>query len=152
MNNSNRADQNPQRPSSPQKPGREERHGNNRHRRNRNREGGNRESGNRDAGNPARNPTSQPDNRPARRPRVSVVIPLYNEAESLRELGERLEATLTKMTGGSYEVIFVDDGSRDNSYEVIRELHRNNPRFSAVRFRTNFGKSAALAVGFESGR
>jgi glycosyltransferase involved in cell wall biosynthesis len=139
MNNSNRADQNDQRPSSPPKAGRDERRGNNSQRRNRNRE----------AGNPARNPAPQPDNRPARRPRVSVVIPLYNEAESLRELGQRLEVTLTKMTGGSYEVIFVDDGSRDNSYEIIRELHRNNPRFSAVRFRTNFGKSAALAVGFE---
>lgn len=87
-----------------------------------------------------------------RDPIISVVIPLYNEDESLRELAERLHATLQQMTGGGYEVIFIDDGSTDSSYEVLRELHRNNPRFKAIRFRTNYGKSAALAVGFEQVR
>lgn len=82
-------------------------------------------------------------------PLISVVIPLYNEEESLAELGSRLEPVLQQMSDGAYEVIFVDDGSTDGSYEEIRKLHRRNNRFSAIRFRTNYGKSAALAVGFE---
>lgn len=85
-------------------------------------------------------------------PYISVVIPLFNEVESLPELATRLEKTLVGMAGDSYEVIFVDDGSRDGSYEEIRDIHRRNPRFTAVRFRTNYGKSAALAVGFERAR
>lgn len=85
-------------------------------------------------------------------PIISVVIPLYNEEESLRELGQRLETTLQQMAGERYEVIFVDDGSRDGSFAVIQELHRKNPRFQAIRFRTNYGKSAALSVGFEKVR
>lgn len=85
-------------------------------------------------------------------PAISVVIPLLNESESLPELTARLTATLDAMTDGSYEVIFVDDGSTDSSYEVIKSVNRTNPRFRAIRFRTNFGKSAALAVGFERAR
>ncbi len=81
-------------------------------------------------------------------PIVSVVIPLLDESESLPELAARLEKVLREMVGDRYEVIFVDDGSRDSSFEVIRGLNRRNPRFHAVRFRTNYGKSAALAVGF----
>ena len=85
-------------------------------------------------------------------PVISVVIPLYNEEESLPELADRLEPVLQKMSGGAYEVIFVDDGSTDGSFEVLRKIHRRNPRFRAIRFRTNFGKSAALAIGFEDVR
>ncbi|MGE3802704.1 MAG: glycosyltransferase, partial [Candidatus Kapaibacterium sp.] len=79
-----------------------------------------------------------------RSPLISVVIPLYNEEESLDELGERLAPVLQKMSGGSYEVIFVDDGSTDSSYEVLRRLNRKDKRFKAIRFRANYGKSAAL--------
>lgn len=82
-------------------------------------------------------------------PMISVVIPLYDEEESLPELASRLEQTLQQMSGGAYEVYFVDDGSRDNSYQVIQQIHAKNPRFKGIRFRTNYGKSAALAVGFE---
>ena len=82
-------------------------------------------------------------------PLISVVIPLYNEEESLQELTDRLSPVLQKMSGGAYEVIFVDDGSTDGSYEVLRRLNRKDRRFKAIRFRTNYGKSAALAVGFE---
>ena len=85
-------------------------------------------------------------------PLVSVVIPLYNEEESLNELSDRLEPVLQSMSGGAYEVIFVDDGSTDSSYEVLRKLNRTNRRFKAIRFRTNYGKSAALAIGFEQAR
>ena len=87
-----------------------------------------------------------------RSPLVSVVIPLYNEEESLEELGERLTPVLQQISGGAYEVIFVDDGSTDASYEMLRKLHRANGRFKAIRFRANYGKSAALAVGFKQAR
>jgi len=86
---------------------------------------------------------------PGGHPMISVVIPLYDEEDSLPELASRLEETLQEMTGGAYEVYFVDDGSRDNSYQVVQEIHARNPRFKGIRFRTNYGKSAALAVGFE---
>jgi glycosyltransferase involved in cell wall biosynthesis len=80
--------------------------------------------------------------------KISVVIPLLNEEESLAELAAQLEATLSACAPESYEVLFIDDGSTDNSYAVLQDLHRQNPRFCAVRFRRNYGKSAALAVGF----
>lgn len=80
---------------------------------------------------------------------ISVVIPLLNEEESLPELAQRLEAELKVLAKDQYEVIFVDDGSNDNSYEIIKQINRKNPKFKAIRFRRNFGKSAALAVGFE---
>jgi glycosyltransferase involved in cell wall biosynthesis len=84
-------------------------------------------------------------------PRISVVIPLLNEEESLRELATRLHEHLVPLAGSTpdaYEVLFVDDGSTDSSYKVLQELHAENPRLKAVRFRRNYGKSAALAVGF----
>lgn len=86
------------------------------------------------------------------RPIVSVVIPLLNEEESLRELAERLTPVLDEMAGGLWEVIFIDDGSTDGSYEVVRSIHARDPRFVAIRFRTNYGKSAALSVGFDRAR
>lgn len=82
------------------------------------------------------------------RPFVSVVIPLLNEEESLRELHEQLKNTLTKV-GGNYELIFIDDGSTDRSFAVLKELRQRNNRVKAYRFRRNYGKSAALAVGFQ---
>lgn len=80
---------------------------------------------------------------------VSVVIPLLNEEESLPELSRQLETVLERIARGRYEVIFIDDGSTDGSYNVIKDIHARNKRFKAVRFRTNHGKSAALAVGFD---
>lgn len=84
----------------------------------------------------------------SRNPLVSVVIPLLNEEDSLRELHEQLKNVLSRI-GGNYELIFVDDGSTDNSFKVLRELRQRNNRVKAVRFRRNYGKSAALAVGFQ---
>lgn len=80
--------------------------------------------------------------------KISVVIPLLNEEESLRELAARLESVLTELAPNSYQVLFIDDGSTDTSYQVLQELHTQNARFQAIRFRRNYGKSAALAVGF----
>ncbi len=89
-----------------------------------------------------------PQQSQSRNPLVSVVIPLLNEEESLRELHEQLKNVMSRI-GGNYELIFVDDGSTDNSFKVLRELRQRNNRVKAIRFRRNYGKSAALAVGFQ---
>ncbi len=78
---------------------------------------------------------------------ISVVIPVYNEAESLVALHEQLGQSLAGV-GGEYEIIFVDDGSRDGSFEVLEGLHQADGRVKVIQFRRNFGKSAALAAGF----
>jgi glycosyltransferase involved in cell wall biosynthesis len=80
-------------------------------------------------------------------PQISVVIPLVNERESLPELHRELCEGLTSL-GRTWEVIYVDDGSRDGSDQVIAELAAKDPRVRGVSFRRNFGKSAALATGF----
>lgn len=85
-----------------------------------------------------------------KQPFVSVVIPLYNEEDSIAELGAKLESVLAKVTKGSYEIIFVDDGSTDNSREEIRKLNYLNPKFHCISLRRNYGKSAALSVGFQA--
>ncbi len=79
---------------------------------------------------------------------VSVVVPLLNEEESLPELTERVHQNLTQF-GRTYEIIFVDDGSTDKSYDVIRSLKEKFPAVRAIRFRKNFGKSAALSEAFK---
>jgi glycosyltransferase involved in cell wall biosynthesis len=79
---------------------------------------------------------------------ISVVVPLLNEEESLPELARQLENVLERVARGKYEVLFVDDGSTDDSFRVIQDIHARNQRFKAIRFRTNHGKSAALAIGF----
>ena len=81
------------------------------------------------------------------RPYISVIIPLLNEEESLHDLHEQLKYSLTKL-GGNYELIFIDDGSTDGSFKVLQQLRQRNNRIKAIRFRRNYGKSAALAVGF----
>ena len=78
---------------------------------------------------------------------ISIVVPLYNEAESLPHLAEWIDRVM-KEHGFSYEVVMVDDGSRDGSWQVIEELHQKNPAYRGVKFRRNYGKSAALNVGF----
>lgn len=83
---------------------------------------------------------------------VSVVIPLLNEEESLPKLSQLLEEELTKLSNNSYEVLFIDDGSTDKSFEVISEINKKNPKFKCIRFRRNYGKSAALSVGFAQAR
>lgn len=82
------------------------------------------------------------------RPSLTIVVPAYNEADSLRELHGRLDAALTGVALPA-EIIFVDDGSTDGSFAVIGELAGRDGRVRGVRLRRNYGKSAALAVGFE---
>lgn len=78
---------------------------------------------------------------------ISVVIPLFNEEESLPELADWIGRVM-KEHDFSYEIIFVDDGSTDNSWKVIHELSAANPAIHGVAFRRNYGKSPALNTGF----
>ncbi|MFA6922984.1 MAG: glycosyltransferase family 2 protein [Bacteroidales bacterium] len=78
---------------------------------------------------------------------ISVIIPLYNEAESLKELTDSISVVM-KSNNFSYEIILVDDGSNDNSWDTISELSKNNSDIKGIKFRRNYGKSAALNVGF----
>ncbi|MEX1138008.1 MAG: glycosyltransferase family 2 protein [Bacteroidota bacterium] len=74
-------------------------------------------------------------------------MPLYNEEESLPELFEAIQKASREMAA-PFEVIFVDDGSTDGSFRVLREIHRKAANVKAIQFRRNFGKSAALSMGF----
>lgn len=80
---------------------------------------------------------------------ISVVIPLYNEEESLKELFSSINKVMDE-NKYLYEIIFVDDGSTDKSFEIIKELAQNNPAglVKSISFGRNYGKSAALSVGF----
>lgn len=82
---------------------------------------------------------------------ISVVIPLLNEDESLNELSLTLERVLESLNC-NYEVIFIDDGSTDKSYSVIRSINRRNNKFHCIKLRRNYGKSAALSKGFKAAR
>lgn len=78
---------------------------------------------------------------------ISVVIPLLNEAESLPELTNWIKKVMDEHHY-SYEIILIDDGSSDDSWKVIETLHHDNPDVKGIKFRRNYGKSAALHVGF----
>ena len=78
---------------------------------------------------------------------ISVIVPLFNEAESLPELAAWIDRVM-KENGFSYEVLMVDDGSTDDSWYRVRELAEENPAIHGISFRRNYGKSAALYEGF----
>lgn len=80
---------------------------------------------------------------------ISIVIPLIDEAESLPELSAWIEKVMDE-NRYSYELIFVDDGSSDNSWEVIEELRKKNPNIKGIKFQRNYGKSAGLNEAFRS--
>lgn len=80
---------------------------------------------------------------------LSIVISLYNEEESLHELVEWIEGVMQK-EGYVYEIIMVDDGSKDGSWKIVKELSEKNPCIRGIRFRRNYGKSAALYHGFKA--
>lgn len=80
---------------------------------------------------------------------LSLVIPLFNEEATLAPLFKQIKAVVEKETLGPFEVIFIDDGSTDNSWEILTELKQAHPdQISALRFRRNHGKAAALSAGF----
>jgi len=89
-----------------------------------------------------------PNNSDASEATLSVVIPLYNEENSLAELHNRIILSLQSLSS-NYELIFVDDGSTDNSFSVLKNLHKKDDRVKVIRFRKNFGKAAALSAGFK---
>jgi glycosyltransferase involved in cell wall biosynthesis len=84
-------------------------------------------------------------------PELSVVIPIHNEAPSLEELHRELTATLVAW-GRLYEIIVVDDGSMDGSFEILARLQALDPHLRVIRLRRNFGQTAAFAAGFEHAR
>ncbi len=82
---------------------------------------------------------------------ISIVIPLYNEEESLPELHDWIVRVMTD-NNFSYELIFIDDGSKDKSWQVIQQLSQKNKHVKAIKFRRNYGKSPALHLGFEAAK
>jgi len=85
------------------------------------------------------------------RPALSAVVPVYNEVDSLSEMHRQLTDGLSR-TGRTYEIIYVDDGCRDGSAERLDEIAAADPQVIVIHFRRNFGKSPALAAGFERAR
>jgi glycosyltransferase involved in cell wall biosynthesis len=85
-----------------------------------------------------------------RQPELSVVVPLLDEQENLPPLYEQIVAALTDRFG--YEVIFIDDGSQDRSFEILRKMQQDDPRVRVIRFRKNFGQTAAMSAGFAHAR
>jgi glycosyltransferase involved in cell wall biosynthesis len=79
---------------------------------------------------------------------LSVVIPIYNERESIGKLYKKLEKTLSK-SRLKYEVLLIDDGSTDGTFDELLKIHRKNKFFKIIRFRRNFGQTAAMNAGFD---
>jgi glycosyltransferase involved in cell wall biosynthesis len=84
-------------------------------------------------------------------PYVSIVIPLFNEGENIRPLYRSLRSGMEE-TGYTWEVILVDDGSTDNTFRLLQELHQQDNRVRVLRLRRNYGQTAALAAGFDAAR
>jgi glycosyltransferase involved in cell wall biosynthesis len=82
---------------------------------------------------------------------ISVLVPVLDEAETVEELGARVAAVLDSL-GSRFEILFVDDGSRDGTAERVRAAHGREPRVKLLRLRRNFGKAAALSAGVEHSR
>jgi glycosyltransferase involved in cell wall biosynthesis len=94
-----------------------------------------------------------PDGRPnsTMTPELSVVIPIYNEALNLRELHQEF-VTVLEAWGRPFELVLIDDGSTDDSFAILAEIQRADPRVRVVRFRRNFGQTAAFSAGFRFAR
>lgn len=85
------------------------------------------------------------------RPTLSIVVPIYNEEESVLPLYETIRIACER-NRQSFEVVFVDDGSQDRTFELLEELHQQNSGITVIRFRKNFGQTAAMAAGFRAAR
>jgi len=80
---------------------------------------------------------------------ISIVIPVYNEEENIPHLAESLQPVLEKL-GKKYEVLLIDDGSKDKSYEKMADIHEKNKNFKIIRFRRNYGQTQAMRAGFDN--
>lgn len=90
------------------------------------------------------------DNNDKYRPNISIVIPLYNEEKAIPTLYEELKRVLQKL--GEHEIIFVDDGSTDRTYDILQQIHDRDKSVRVIKFRKNFGQTATLSIGFENSR
>ncbi|HWY53651.1 MAG TPA: glycosyltransferase family 2 protein [Terriglobales bacterium] len=84
-------------------------------------------------------------------PRYSIVVPLHNEQENVTDLYDRLKAVM-ELHGESFEIVLVDDGSRDRTFHLLREIAAVDSRVTVVKLRRNFGQTSALAAGFDHSR
>ena len=84
-------------------------------------------------------------------PNISIVVPVYEEEENIALLYSKIRKTCDFL-GKSYEIVFVDDGSYDKTYEILKEIHREDSRLKVLRFRKNYGQTAAMAAGFQFAR
>src|SRR5438445_1029257 len=82
-------------------------------------------------------------------PKYSIVIPLHNEQENVTDLYDRLKAVM-ETSGDSFEIVFVDDGSTDETFHLLRQIAGVDSRVTVVRLRRNFGQTSALAAGFDN--
>ena len=82
-------------------------------------------------------------------PKYSIVIPLHNEQENVTDLYDRLKAVM-EANGESFELVLVDDGSRDETFSLLRQIAAVDSRVTVVRLRRNFGQTSALAAGFDN--
>ena len=85
------------------------------------------------------------------KPAISIVVPVYNEEDNVQLLYQQIRDVCESLRQ-SYEIVFVDDGSRDRTFEILEEIHSQDSRLKAVRFRKNYGQTAAMAAGFELAR
>ena len=82
------------------------------------------------------------------KPMLSIVVPVYNEEENVRPLFGKIQA-VCETIGDAYEVLFIDDGSEDETFNVLSELCKQEPQLVVIRFQKNAGQTAAMAAGFE---
>ncbi len=82
---------------------------------------------------------------------LSIVIPTYNEGDNIEKLYSELVATLAKLKK-SFEIIFVDDGSRDKTFEKLEKIVKKNSAVKVIKFKRNFGQTAALLAGFQNAK
>ncbi len=87
----------------------------------------------------------------ATHPNISIIVPFFNEEENVEEMYARLKEVLDK-TGRTYELIFIDDGSTDRTYSLLKDMHKRDERVVVLKLRRNFGQTPALQAGFDQSR
>jgi len=92
--------------------------------------------------------TETVNNLPGSKIEISIIIPVYNEEDNVWPLYDNLEPVLSNL-GRNYEVILVDDGSKDSTYNKLKQLHEKNSHFKVIKFRRNFGQTPAMRAGFD---